>query len=82
MAEKRSADILVRKVTNVHANWSEHGSGEPGKFSFQLILDDGAEEHVIRPDADDADALKDLFDNSSDVYFDQSRGNILFRAFS
>jgi hypothetical protein len=82
MPEDRSENIVVRKVTEVHANWSEHGSGEAGKFSFQLILDDGAEEHLIRPNAEDADVLKDLFDHSGDVYFDQSRGNVIFRSLS
>ncbi len=41
--------IQVRKVTDVHANWNEEERGEPGKFSLQLILDDGAEERAIRP---------------------------------
>lgn len=42
--------INVRQVTAVHANWSEEDNGAPGKFSMQLILDNGAEERVIRPD--------------------------------
>jgi hypothetical protein len=53
--------IMVRQVTDVHANWSEQERGAPGKFSFQLILDNGAEEYAIRPPADDADVLVELF---------------------
>src|SRR5215216_1827691 len=45
--------IQVRLVTDVHANWNEEERGEPGKFSLQLILDDGAEEYAIRPPAED-----------------------------
>lgn len=45
--------IQVRRVTNIHANWNEEERGEPGKFSFQLVLDDGAEEYAIRPPAED-----------------------------
>jgi hypothetical protein len=33
--------IKVRQVTDVHANWSAQERGEHGKFSYQLILDDG-----------------------------------------
>ena len=45
-AEERTEQaIKVRQVTQVHANWNEEERGEPGKFSFQLILDNGAEEY-------------------------------------
>jgi hypothetical protein len=74
-----SERISVRQVTDVHANWSEQGSDEPGKFSFQLILDNGAVERVIRPTADDADVLMDLFEDSDDLYFDEGRNVLIFR---
>jgi hypothetical protein len=70
--------ITVRQVTNVHANWSEQERGEPGKFSFQLILDNGAEEYAIRPPAEDSDVLMDLFRRSENVYFDMGRQVIIF----
>ena len=79
MESSGSDRIGVRKVTDVHANWSEHESDSPGKFSFQLILDDGAEEAVIRPTAEDADVLQDLIKRSDEVYFDLDRRNLLFR---
>jgi hypothetical protein len=65
--------IMVRQVTDVHANWSEQERGAPGKFSFQLILDNGAEEYAIRPDAEDADVLVELFKLTDKLYFDMSR---------
>ena len=65
--------ITVRQVTNVHANWSEQERGAPGKFSFQLILDNGAEEYAIRPPAEDSDVLIDLFKKSATIYFDLDR---------
>ena len=65
--------IKVRQVTSVHANWSEQGAGEPGKFSIQLILDDGAEEYVIRPVAPDAKVLLKLLQASDSLYFDTER---------
>jgi len=70
--------ITVRQVTNVHANWSEQERGEPGKFSFQLILDNGAEEYAIRPPAEDSDVLLDLFNKSETVYFDMGRQVLIF----
>ena len=70
--------ITVRQVTNVHANWSEQERGEPGKFSFQLILDNGAEEYAIRPPAEDSDVLLDLFKKSETVYFDMGRQVLIF----
>jgi hypothetical protein len=66
------------KVTNLHAHWSEQERGEPGKFSFQLILDNGAEEYAIRPPAEDSDVLMDLFRRSDTVYFDMGRQVLIF----
>ena len=70
--------ITVRQVTNVHANWSEQERGAPGKFSFQLILDDGAEEYAIRPPVEDSDVLMDLFKKSETIYFDMGRQVLIF----
>ena len=70
--------ITVRQVTDVHANWSEQERGAPGKFSFQLILDSGAEEYAIRPPAEDADVLMDLFKRSETIYFDLGRKVLIF----
>jgi hypothetical protein len=71
-------NIMVRQVTDVHANWSEQERGAPGKFSFQLILDNGAEEYAIRPDAEDADVLVELFSMTDKIYFDMSRQVLIF----
>lgn len=65
--------IKVRRVTSTHTNWSEQGAEEPGKFSFQFILDDGAEEYVIRPVAQDAKVLLKLIQSSESMYFDTER---------
>ena len=79
MAERNTEQsIMVRQVTDVHANWSEQERGAPGKFSFQLILDSGAEEYAIRPPADDADVLVELFKLTDKIYFDMSRQVLIF----
>jgi len=88
MSERPAAEqqteqqIKVRQVTDVHANWSEEERGAPGKFSFQLILDNGAEEYAIRPPAEDADALMDLFSMSETMYFDLERQVLIFNNIS
>ncbi len=78
MADSADDRIVVRKVTDVHANWSEQERGGPGKFSYQLILDNGAEEYAIRPDAEDADVLIELFQLTDKIYFDMSRQVLIF----
>ena len=79
MAEQNTEQsIMVRQVTDVHANWSEQERGTPGKFSFQLILDSGAEEYAIRPPAEDADVLVELFQLTDKTYFDMSRQVLIF----
>ena len=79
MAEQHTEQsIMVRQVTDVHANWSEQERGAPGKFSFQLILDNGAEEYAIRPPADDCDVLVELFKLTDKIYFDMSRQVLIF----
>ena len=79
MAERNVEEqITVRQVTDVHANWSEQERGAPGKFSFQLILDNGAEEYAIRPPAEDSDVLMDLFKRSKTIYFDMGRQVLIF----
>jgi hypothetical protein len=70
--------IMVRQVTDVHANWSEQERAAPGKFSLQLILDSGAEEYAIRPPAEDADVLVELFKLTDKIYFDMSRQVLIF----
>ena len=78
MSENVERNILVRQVTDVHANWSEQERGGPGKFSYQLILDNGAEEYAIRPDAEDAEVLIEPFQSTDTVYFDMERKVLIF----
>ncbi len=79
MAEQNTEqNIMVRQVTDVHTNWSEQERGAPGKFSFQLILDNGAEEYAVRPDAEDADVLVELFKLTDKLCFDMSRQVLIF----
>ncbi len=71
MAEQNvEQQIQVRRVTDVHANWNEEERGKAGKFSLQLILDDGAEEYAIRPPAADTKVILKMLDSAETVSFD------------
>jgi hypothetical protein len=70
--------ILVRQVTHLQASWTEHERGQPGAFTFQLILDQGADEYVLRPSADDAEVLLRLFEISTGATFDRARRLLMF----
>jgi hypothetical protein len=74
VAEQRTeGQIRVRQVTDVQFSWTEEGRGEHGAFTVQLILDDGAEEYVLQPTAEDAKVLLELFGSANAVYFDLDR---------
>ncbi|MDP9440445.1 MAG: hypothetical protein M3P49_17190 [Actinomycetota bacterium] len=74
MAEQRTEDqIRVRQVTEVQFSWTEEGRGGHGSFTVQLILDNGAEEYVLQPTAEDAKVQLELFGSASAVYFDLDR---------
>jgi hypothetical protein len=70
--------IKVREVTHVQASWTEQERGGAGAFTIQLILDNGAEEYVLRPSAEDADVLLKLLGRSNHATFDLERKVLIF----
>ena len=62
----------------MHSNWSSQGPLQDGKFSYQLILDDGAEESLIMPTVQDAKVLRDLFHDADSIYWDTEREVLIF----
>ena len=71
--------IKVRQITEAHSNWNQEERGGPGKFSYQLVLDNGAEEYVIRPVAEDAKVIRKLLSKSKNLVFDTERGVLIAR---
>ena len=65
-------------VVEVRAGRVAQGELEHGKFSYQLILDDGAQEIVIMPTADDAKVLRDLFHDADTIYWATEREVLIF----
>ena len=79
MAKRQSESaIKVRKVSDVHANWSSQGPLQDGKFSYQLILDNGAEEALVMPTAKDAKLLRDLLHDGEAIYWDMEKEVLIF----
>jgi hypothetical protein len=70
--------IQVRRVTDIHAAWTEQDRGAPGAFTLQLILDHGADEYILRPTAEDADVLLGLWKRSQSATFDLVRKVLMF----
>ncbi len=70
--------IRVRQITDVHANWSHQGPLENGKFSYQLILDDGAQEALVMPTVDDVKVLRDLIHDADTLFWDLDKEVIIF----
>ena len=77
--EQTRQAIKVRQVTEAHSNWNEGERGAPGKFSFQLVLDNGAEEYVLRPVAEDSKVIRKLLSKSKNLVFDTERGVLIAR---
>jgi hypothetical protein len=81
--ERRTEEtIVVREVTHLQASWAERERGAPGVFTFQLILDQGADEYVLLPSANDAEVLLRLFKASAGAMFDRGRKVLMFRDIS
>lgn len=79
MSEQNTeSTIKVRQVTDVHSNWSNQGPLEKGKFSYQFILDNGAEEAMVMPTAEDGKLLRDLIHDADTLYWDTEKEVLIF----
>ncbi len=68
----------VRQVTNIQASWTERERGGKGRFTVQLILDNGVEEYILDVDADDLEPMLTLFGRSPYTTFDLDRKVLMF----
>ncbi len=79
MSEQRTeSGIKVRQVTDIHANWSNQGDLTDGKFSFQFVLDNGAEEALVMPTASDGRLLRALIQDAENLYWDTEKEVLIF----
>ncbi len=77
-SEQLERRYKVRQVTNIQASWTERQRGEEGRFTLQLILDNGVEEYILEPDADDLEPMQKLFTLSDHTTFDLDRKELMF----
>ncbi len=73
MEENTQQRITVRQVTDIQASYTELERGDEGAFTLQLILDDGAEEYVLQPTADDIKVMLRTVRSNRAVMFDLDR---------
>ncbi|MBA2501990.1 MAG: hypothetical protein H0V27_03835 [Pyrinomonadaceae bacterium] len=76
--EQTERRYKVREVTHAQASWTEGERGAPGKFTIQLILDNGVEEYILQPAADDIGALLKMLKTSNHATFDTERKVLMF----
>jgi hypothetical protein len=70
--------IKVRQLSHYQFSWVAGEAGEPGTWTLQLVLDEGAWEEVLTVGADDADNLQDMLSAASTVFFDVGRRTLMF----
>jgi hypothetical protein len=77
-SEQLERHYKVRQVTDIQASWTEQSRGEEGRFTLQLILDNGVEEYILQPDAEDLQPMLKLFAISDHTTFDLERKVLMF----
>ena len=70
--------IRVRHLSHYQFSWVAQGPGEPGVFTLQLVLDQGAWEEVVTVSAEDAEVLQGLLRKQQDVAYDVGRRVLMF----
>ncbi|HEU0102790.1 MAG TPA: hypothetical protein VFR07_10775 [Mycobacteriales bacterium] len=70
--------IAVRQLSHYQFSWVAGESGQPGTYTLQLVLDQGAWEEVLTLDPDDADNLQDLLSTAGTVFYDVRRRTLMF----
>jgi propanediol dehydratase small subunit len=70
--------IRVRHLSHYQFSWVAQEPGQPGVFTLQLVLDQGAWEEVLTVDAEDAEVLQGLLRKQKDVAYDVGRRVLMF----
>ena len=70
--------IQVRQLSHYQFSWVAGEPGQPGTYTLQLVLDQGAWEEVLTLDPDDADNLQDLLVQQGTVHYDIRRRVLMF----
>lgn len=70
--------IQVRQLSHYQFTWVAGEAAQPGTWTLQLVLDQGAWEEVLTLDPDDADNLQDMLSTAGVVHYDVARRTLMF----
>ena len=70
--------IKVRQLSQYQFSWVAGEANQPGTWTLQLVLDEGAWEEVLTLSSEDADALQDVLQNTKRVFYDIDRRVLMF----
>lgn len=70
--------IKIRQLSQYQFSWVAGEAGQPGTWTLQLVLDEGAWEEVLTVDPDDADNLQDVLTTNKVVFYDIERRVMIF----
>ena len=70
--------IKVRQLSQYQFSWVAGEANQPGTWTLQLVLDEGAWEEVLTVDPDDADNLQDMLSASKVIFYDIERRVLIF----
>jgi len=70
--------IKVRQVNHYQFSWVAGEPQQPGTFTLQLVLDEGAWEEVVTLEAEDAEVLQNLLNRQKVVHYDIERRTLMF----
>lgn len=70
--------IKVRQLTQYQFSFQAGSDAEPGMWTLQMILDEGAWEEVITVTAEDADNLQDVLEDTETAFYDVERRLLMF----
>jgi hypothetical protein len=70
--------IKVRQVTHYQFSFVVGSGTEAGRFTLQLVLDQGAWEEVVSITAEDAEVVQHLLQTNNNVHYDIHRRVLMF----
>lgn len=76
--ERIERGYKIRQVTQIQPSWKAGGRGENGEFFVQLVLDNGVDEYIIQPTAEDTDVILGMFEKSKYTVWDDERQILIF----
>jgi hypothetical protein len=76
--ERIERGYKIRQVTQIQPSWKAGGRGENGEFFVQLVLDNGVDEYIIQPTAEDTDVILEMFEKSKYTVWDDERQILIF----